>query len=368
VSHLSSDLLRRYIDEPHALLTYEKEHLVSCPRCRARLESARGHARFAGALRFDQLSVTRRVSVARILGAIAAAAVVALVIAYTPLRTYAQNFLTIFQPRAFHGVALTRADVTTLQGLPDLQAFGTMRQSSRARFSDYPDAAAASRHAHMTIVVPGYLPAAVPRKAMFHVRIFPAASFTFSAAKARTVGEHSGKAIPLMPAKLDGATLVATVGPAVLQTYGAKSAWETALRRAQPNKSPLPGHQIRSDGLRALPTDTIIITQTRAPKVTSSGATVAQIESYLLSLPGVPTDLAEQIRAIGDPTSTVPVPFRIDKESAQTIDVLGSPALLIGDNTGIGSGVIWQRGGIVYGVAGPFAASEILRVANSLSP
>lgn len=397
MSHLSSEILRRYVDEPDLLLSYEKEHLLSCVRCRAQLEGVREHAQFAAAalagdeevdvaaardvvmtrsehaeeLRFAKLSIAMNRAAApdnaipiRWAAAIAAAAIIALVIAYTPLRSYAQNFLTVFQPRQFHGVGLTRSDFSKLHSLPDLEAFGTMRQTSRTEFARYLDAAAASRHAHMTIAVPDYLPAAVARKAMYHVSTLATATFTFSAAKARAFGRRSGQAVPPMSANLDGARLSAAVGPVVVQTYGEQRAWELETQSSKHARR----HHVHSEGLRGLPADTIIITQVRAPQVTSSGATVAQIESYLLNMPGVPADLATQIRSIGDPASTVPVPFRIDKENAQTVSVQGAQALLIGDNTGIGSGVVWQRNGIIYGVAGPFAASEILQVANSLKP
>ena len=49
MSHLSDAILRRYIDEPDALLSFEKEHLLQCAACRNRLTRYREHAAVAAA-------------------------------------------------------------------------------------------------------------------------------------------------------------------------------------------------------------------------------------------------------------------------------------------------------------------------------
>ena len=49
MSHLPSEVLRRYVDDPDVLLTYEKEHLLRCARCRAALNIGRENARFSAA-------------------------------------------------------------------------------------------------------------------------------------------------------------------------------------------------------------------------------------------------------------------------------------------------------------------------------
>jgi predicted anti-sigma-YlaC factor YlaD len=49
--HLSPELLRRYRDEPAALLALEKEHLLACASCRRSYEEIGENASFAdGAL------------------------------------------------------------------------------------------------------------------------------------------------------------------------------------------------------------------------------------------------------------------------------------------------------------------------------
>jgi hypothetical protein len=49
-----------------------------------------------------------------------------------------------------------------------------------------------------------------------------------------------------------------------------------------------------------------------------------------------------------------------------SVQVQGVPGYAVGDNTGLGSGVIWEKGGIIYGVAGTLSQDAVLSVANSL--
>ena len=104
----------------------------------------------------------------------------------------------------------------------------------------------------------------------------------------------------------------------------------------------------------------------KAPTVSSDGATVAELQAYLLSQPSVSPALAAQIRAIGDPASTLPVPIPAGQVQAKNVSVHGTTGLFVGDSTGLGSGVIWQQNGLVYAVGGSLTEAEVLAVANSL--
>jgi hypothetical protein len=46
--------------------------------------------------------------------------------------------------------------------------------------------------------------------------------------------------------------------------------------------------------------------------------------------------------------------------------VQGRSGLLVGDNTGVFSVVIWEENGVVYGVGGALTSGQVLHVANSL--
>jgi hypothetical protein len=108
------------------------------------------------------------------------------------------------------------------------------------------------------------------------------------------------------------------------------------------------------------------VAEAAQPRITSTGATAKEIEDYLLEQPGVSPQLAAEIKAIGDPTTALPIPVPVERATAQAVQVQGVSGLAVGDNTGLGSGVIWEKDGVVYGVAGALPESQILAIANSL--
>jgi hypothetical protein len=90
------------------------------------------------------------------------------------------------------------------------------------------------------------------------------------------------------------------------------------------------------------------------------------MEDYLLSLPGISPGLAGAVRALKDPTTTLPIPVPIEYASSKTVSVQGVQGVLVGDNTGAGAGVVWIKNNLVYAVAGPLKEADVLSVANGL--
>jgi len=393
VLHLPHELLRRYCDETDALLTNEKEHLLGCERCRAAYERVAGNAQYArsvlgiGEPKLDSAVALHRVARSgrssltagleapastrwfALRGwhmAVAAALVVALIIGFGPLRTYAGSFLAIFEPHQFAPVAVSRADMAQLQGLPNLEAFGTMNApSGRLRVSTFSGPYDASRYAGQKVLWPRYLPPQIPRNTTFRVSDARTAHFTFNAATARASASRKRAALPPMPPRIDGSSLQVTIGPVVVSVYGNLPA--SMRERAEAVRTHRAPRRMDVQHFR-IPEEVVTIVQAPAPRVYSTGATIREIEQYLLVQPGVPANLAAQIRAIGDPTTTLPIPIPVDRAIAHNVLVQGVTGLAVGDNTGIGSAVIWQRSGIVYGVMAPLAERETLAIANSLGP
>jgi hypothetical protein len=154
--------------------------------------------------------------------------------------------------------------------------------------------------------------------------------------------------LPPMPAGMDGSTLTMTIGPAVVEVYGNLN----QTSGSDPSQVNLPQ---------------LVIGESVAPSATSSKVTVKQLEDYLLAQPGISPQLANAIRAIGDPSKTLPIPVPVEYATATTVTVQGVQGVALGDNTGLGSGVIWIKDGHVYGVAGTLKQSDILTIANNLS-
>jgi hypothetical protein len=102
------------------------------------------------------------------------------------------------------------------------------------------------------------------------------------------------------------------------------------------------------------------------PTATSSGASISQIESFLLGQPGIPTQLADEIRMLGDISSVLPVPTPAGMSSKQ-VSVAGQRAVLVTDRTGAASGVVWEdSAGVVHAVAGLIDQRSALDVADQL--
>lgn len=291
---------------------------------------------------------------------VAAALVLAIALSYAPVRGAAQSLLSIFQPEAFTPIALHRADFARLRGMPfpNLQSFGETRVLRREHVVKYANMQSVSRTAHQVILRPHYLPRGIGPQISYFVASPTSATFTFDAKRARGYAARHHATLPPMPPNLAGSTVTGNIGAIVSSIYG-KLPYRPRHRRATSNK------EMDASPLDA---DVIMVTQAPAPRFYSDGATLTQIESYLLSMPNVPPDLAAQIRAIGDPATTVPVPIPVDKMNAQQVQVHGANGLLVGDNTGLGAFVLWQQRGEVYAVGGPYAASEVMQVANSLAP
>src|SRR6266852_6899806 len=142
-----------------------------------------------------------------------------------------------------------------------------------------------------------------------------------------------------MPSTIDGSTLVVNAGPALIEVWGFA-------------------------GGSGMNVPTLVIAQTRVPTVDSNGATTAQLENYLLSQPGVPPELAAQVRAIKDPSTTLPIPIPKGLATTESVQVNGTPATLI--TAVLGAGVVWVKNGVIYAVGGQLTPDQVLAIATSL--
>lgn len=263
--------------------------------------------------------------------AAAAAAVVAVSLGLTGV---ADSIFQIFEARDFTAVNVAPGDLRTLE---QLAAYGTLTWSRQPAPHDVASAAAASAATGLSAPA-ATVPARVGGPARYAVLERTTAAFVFDAAKAAAAAAAFGRTPPPLPVGIDGSTLTFAGGPAIVVTYGTG---------AEP--------------------PTLVVAVSRAPTVGSDRASIAQIQAYLLAQPGISPELAAQLRSINDPASTLPVPIPVGRAATKRVTVRDvTNALFVGDSTGLGSGVIWQRNGLVYVVGGTLTESETLAVANSL--
>lgn len=360
MKHLDDGELRRMVDEPQAFSQEQRAHAAGCAQCAQQLETMRAHSDFAARALAGEVAVDTARALARTrsraaaaaplawmyrpLAAAAAAAIVVCALAFTPLGGYAGALLTIFQPREFVPIDVTQADLRRLRVAPQADQLGTLRVIEQQRRTSYASLDRARAHLSFTPRVPASVPSALGSQRTYIVSTPGEYEYTFSAVKAKRFEAKSGRTLPPMPASLNGAKVHVRVGEIFGADYG-----------KQPGKHDDDDHQ----GLA--------VVEMQVPTVTSSGASFGQLERYMLAMPGISPDLATQLRELGDLQNRMPVPVNISKQNAQQVTVDGVQGLAIGDNTGLGAGVMWQKNGIVYGVmGGALTMDQVLALANGL--
>jgi hypothetical protein len=369
VRHAPDGVLRRLEDEPFAISDVTFAHVSQCRRCKARRDSIAADAKNASRrLGAPQLvadvdrgwsDFLRRLDASRLDGAprrpsyapprwnwgarvsvrtglVAAAA--AMVIGGTAA---AATLTNVFEPTHVAPVSVNASDVQALAGFMSFGdtsseggfptptgsgnlPFGTLHWTSTAIAQEVSSPSQAEAMTGLRLAQPSHLPSGVGTADKYVVQPKVGATLTFNSSAG----------------SLAGATVTLEAGPAIFIAYGSQS---SSL---------------------SLPTMGILTMQ--RPTATSSGATMSQIESFLLSRPGIPPQLAEEIRLLGNISTVLPVPTPTGLNSKQ-VHVSGHPGVLISDRSGIASGVVWEDGsGIVHAVGGLINQQNVLDVANQL--
>jgi len=119
-------------------------------------------------------------------------------------------------------------------------------------------------------------------------------------------------------------------------------------------------------GIGGADVPTLGVATMRRPMARSTGASLSQIEAFLLRQPGVPPQLAEEIRLLGDLRTTLPVPVP-PGALEHSVEVDGRPAVLLADSSNAATGVVWEDGrGLLHVVVGILDSQDVLNVSNQL--
>jgi hypothetical protein len=374
VLHATDAHLRRLQDEPLAVPDRVAEHLGRCPRCQRRLEAAAHDARRAARLlngvqpapdadaawerlrrsieaerdpepvrrRNAALEPPRRArlrlrhglaacALAAVLGGTAAAATLTDVFAPTRVAPVALNRSDVSALAEFMGVGSSLVGGQAgneLGGFPTsngslTRGFGTIRWTSSGPARTVPTLAAAGAAAGFTVPLATSLPNGVGQPRQFIVQ------------------PHVRVSVRLNPgvARIGGSSFVLDAGPAVLVEYGSAG---------------------------GLDVPTLAILTLPRPTAVATGATLSQIEAFVLDRPGVPADLAQELRLLGDVSTTLPIPVPAGAVE-RSVDVGGSPGVLISDPSNVASGVVWEdSAGVLHAVAGLVDQKDVLDVAAQI--
>ena len=181
------------------------------------------------------------------------------------------------------------------------------------------------------------LPRGVTGEPVYQVGGEVSATFTFSADRAAQAADEAGETLPPTPPGLDGSRVRLVAGPGVAQFWSS------------------------SAGAPAL-----VVGRAVAPSAFSSGVPFETVRDYLLSLPGMPDDVAEQLRTFTADGSTLPLPVPADQVDTSSAQVNGASATVLTARDRTMAAVVWVQDGVVTVVAGSLDADELLSIAEDL--
>jgi hypothetical protein len=359
-------MLRRKFDDEAAVTGSDARHYSGCSECQARYSAIADDAKaVAGVLAAPDLKVDVAAAFSRVRSAPAARprfgirlpivgpasrpvmgglAAAALIVALMVTAFAGPAVLNFFQPKTVQPVPISVADLQSLSGLSE---YGTFAWTKEPKPQIVTSAAEAATVSGLKVPAVGKLPAGVSAIVTYAAMPEAVGTFTFDAAKAAAAAAKTGKPMPKMPSGMDGAKLTVTIGPAVIEIFGNLN-----------NGS--------ASDLTQLAIPQLIVGESTAPVITSTGVTTKQLVNFLLAQPGVSKKLAAAIRAIKDPSTTLPVPIPVEFATSTQVQVQGVTGVALGDNTGLGAAVIWIKKGVVYGVAGTLKQNQVVDIANHL--
>jgi hypothetical protein len=110
----------------------------------------------------------------------------------------------------------------------------------------------------------------------------------------------------------------------------------------------------------------IVVGQAVSPTLDiPAGVDMNALRNDVLAFPGLPADLVGQLRSVDDWQHTLIIPIPQGATSSD-VTVNGHPGLLIEMANNGGSAVIWQQNGTLYAVAGQVDKDTILSIAASM--
>lgn len=364
--HADDGSLRRLLDEQWAVKEPLRRHVARCGRCQERLAQMRtlgedtrrllsspdasGDAsaalarqrllQAAGRPARTTLRQPRPVGGRRWLAGLAGFAALLALLTATPVGGYARSLLLIFEPEHFTAVSVAPGQAKSLLHLSSL---GSLRKSGGGRLTAEPDLAALDAAVGFAVAVPSSLPSGLASPT-YAVLGRVTQTLTLDQRKLAAYAAQHHLQLPPMPSRISGSVLSVTTGPVAVLSYGSPA--------------------VQLGQARSLPP--LVVAEAPLPKVFSTGATVAEIEGYVLSLPGVSPQLSREIRAIADPSRTLPIPVPLGQATSAQVSVGGAQGLWVQAMSGSAGGVVWTSGDYVYGVAGSLGRRELLAIAAAL--
>ena len=394
--HLTDGELRAYLDGestgPNRVSL--QSHLDGCPQCRQRLQQLSERAAWVSQ-RLEGLEPSKTpampaVGAARqrlrayqnqkentpmlaMLGkifsrpyrpawvALGLVAVLALALAFPPVRVIANSFLGLFRVQRFTVVQVDPGNLPEQLGSSSqLEALFSedVKIEESGEVQAAADPAEASSLAGFTVRLPEDI------RGERSLKVFPSTrlSFAIDLPRVQAILDEIGRADIRLPAELDGATVTIDLNTTVTALYGnCEDVLEEANRDA---KNPAESQKVpRLDNCTTL-------VQTTNPEVSApSGLDVAQLGQAYLELLGMTPDEAAQFSQNTDWTSTLVIPIPRYGSSYETVSVDGVEGTFIQQDLEDHVRqymLMWIKDGQLYALTGPGDVQDALEIANSI--
>jgi hypothetical protein len=286
--------------------------------------------------------------------AIAVVALLALSLAFAPVRAIAGSFLGLFRVQS---IDVVQVDPQQLASQLDSSSFNTIMSDSvkvtnGGPSQDVADAQAASQLADFQVRLPASMQPA-------HLAFQPGskADYKVNRDQLQALLTEIGHPEIQIPTALDGASVSVEVHGGAVAQFG------DCPSLASVEKDP---------NLQQMPTTPSCTTLVQMPSPTISAPPGLDMEAigqaYLQILGMSPTDAATYASNV-DWTSTLVIPIPRSGTSSSSVSVDGVTGTLITQYPGSPRGqyvLAWVKDGILYGLTGPGNGSKALDIANSL--
>lgn len=397
--HLTDGDIRTYQDNELSLaeLRRVQAHLQTCPACQERAASLAARTQRLAArlevisaagtadpshplpLRLARRQLEQRIQIepqekqtmlnkltARISrpawAAIAMVAVLAVSLAFPPVRALASDFLRLFRVEQ---VQVLPVDLNTLPGdmhdSPNLEALfaDNVQIDDHGKMQTVADAAAASAASGMTVRLPGTL----GQPAELIVQPGGKMQMTLDVELLRGVLSDLGLNTIDLPDSLDGQTVRVTIPAGVAATYGDCPKMDELDQMDEPR-----GHPEDMETPADLPNCTTFF-QMPSPNVEAPDELdVNQLGQAYLQVLGMSPEEAAQFASQVDWTTTfvVPVPRYSTNQKEVTVDGTQGTLINYRENGKKAYALLWVKDGIVYALTGPGDGQTALDIAASL--
>lgn len=389
--HLNDGQLRAFLDEESS--PAELRHLESCTRCRGRLaeiqqikDTAGRRLSFladVGATRvppasyeltrlYDRVTQkeNRMQSILKFLknrlvwGSAATIILVASFLSVPTMQAAAARLLAMFRVQQVTALPLDPSGLSKFTGDENLSAqmsqliSDTVVETKKAGDPrEVGSAAEASEQAGFSVRLP-QSESAAPALYVHDASAFEA---TIDRGRAQKLIDEAGRSDIVLPENIDGQLISAEIPAGVSASFG---------------ECPKPGEEVHSDdpdespaSVRQYP-DCVMLVEYPSPTVTApEDLDIRQLVQLGLEFTGMSSEEAQQVSESIDWTTTLVVPIPNNASSFEKVDVDGSSATLVTEQTGFDPHylLMWVKDGIIYCISGWGSdSSRAIDMANSL--